>query len=274
MTGTLTIFLIILAFSINCGYAKASPALSYFVKERTACLWYIWVSAKPTEKRLIANLPKCPELVFFDSKQNSVYFNDGDTVYLLPLKQPASLPSKYATLPKVKGEKKVLWNDRSNGKLRLLVIYDVAANDVVHKEDKIYLRNEDGVLVEGSSKGAFIGGVSYTPMWEHPQLLTVFELVAEDQWQRKAELASEMFFGLSRAEEVWKEGATNWHDVEISPNWNEQGMSNYSALTDICMNETELHCLNSALQEYVNIRAQAKVKNYFKTKKDFFYVSI
>ena len=269
------IFLVGVMFTLIYVDAKASPSLSYFVKEGPKCLWYYWDSLVPTESNLLAKLPRCPELVFFDSQQNTVYFNDGDTIFSLPLKQHASQPSQFASLPKVKGEKRVLWNDKSNGKLRLLVVSDVAEKDVVRKDGKIYFRNVDGMLIEGSNKGAFIGGVSYAPMWEHPQLLTIFELVADDKWQRKAELASEIFFGLSRAEEVWKEGATNWHDVEISPNWNERGISNYSALTDICENETESHCLNSALPDFVNTKAQARVANYFsKLKKpDLFYVS-
>jgi hypothetical protein len=137
------------------------------------------------------------------------------------LKQQASQPSQYASLPKVEGRKVVLWIDKSSGKLRLLVVSDVAEKNVVRKGDRVFLRKADGNLIEGITKGMFIAGIAYTPMWENPQLLTVYELVSGNKWQRKAELASEAFFWLSRAEEVWKEGATNWDRVDVSPNWND-----------------------------------------------------
>lgn len=273
----LTLFVGMVTFALICGVAQASPSLSYFVTEGVECSWYYWDSAIPTERNLLAKLPKCPELVFFDSQQNTVYFSEGNTVYSLPLKQQASKPRQFASLPKVKGKKRVLWIDKSNGKLRLLVVSDVPEKDVVRKDGKVYLRNADGILIEGSSKGAFIGGFSYATMWEHPQLLTVFELVTDDKWQRKAELASEIFFGLSRAEEVWKEGATNWHKVEKSPIWNERGISNYSASTDLCENESEdtaLRCLRS-VEDFVTPSGQARVANYFSKEKDpdLFYIS-
>ena len=254
-----------LGLALMCANVLASPAMSYFVTEGTECSWYKWDSEMPAERTLLAKLPKCPELVFFDSKQNTAYFTAENTVYTLPLKQQASLPSKYASLPKVDGRKEVLWIEKSNGKLRLLVISDVAEKNVVRKGDRVFLRKADGKLIEGITKGMFIAGNAYAPMWENPQLLTILELGSGGKWQRKAELASEAFFWLSRAREVWKEGAMNWDDVKVSPNWNEQGLSGYSASTDLCENETvdtNLHC-SSGVEDFVNPLAQASVERYF-----------
>jgi hypothetical protein len=53
-----------------------------------------------------------------------------------------------------------------------------------------------------------------------------------------------------------------------------RGISNYSALTDLCGNETEWHCL-STVTDFVTPNAEAKIAHYFsKIKKpDLFYVS-
>ena len=265
----------ILGLALMCVNAQASPALSYFVTEGTECSWYKWDSEKPAERALLAKFTKCPELVFFDSQQNMAYFSAENTVYTLALKQQVSLPTKYASLPKVDGEKVVLWIDKSNGRLRLLVVSDVPEKNVVRKGDRVFLRKADGSLIEGITKGMFIAGFAYAPMWENPQLLTVYELVSGDKWQRKAELASEAFFWLSRAREVWKEGAINWDDVKVSPIWNERGLSGYSASADLCENETkdDLHCFRG-VEDFVNPLAQASIERYFNKTKitDLFHI--
>lgn len=267
------IFILVIALELTCATAQASPLLSYFETDGGACSWYYWDSTKLSEQNLLAKLPKCPELIFFDSQENSVYFTSGDSVYSLTLKHQSS-PQIVAGLPKVSGEKRVLWIDKSSGKLRLLVVSDVEVKDIIRKDEKVFLKNVDGDLIEGIDKGMFIGGISYAPMWESPQLLTIFELVSNDKWQRKAELASEVFFGLSRAQEVWKDGATNWDDVEISPNWNERGLSEYSASTDICSLETEWRCVRD-LSDFVTPKAEARIAHYFRKISDpeLFYVS-
>jgi hypothetical protein len=269
-------FVVMVAAAFADDHAQAAPVLSYFKTEGSACSWYNWDAALPAKQKLIAKLPACPELVFFDSQQNTFYFTTGDAVYSLPLTPLASNPRFFAKLPKVNGLKTVLWNDKSNGKLRLLVISDVAERNVVRKNGKVFLR-EDGRLIEGSNDDIFIAGFNYAPTWESPQLVTIFELVSGEKWQRKAELATESFFGLNRAEQNWKEGATHWHGSKFNPSasiWNERGISNFSASSDLCRNETEWHCL-SDISDFVAPAARASVESYFKQIKtpDLFYVS-
>ena len=267
--------MMVILFTIT--HAQASPTLSYFTKDEAACSWYYWDVALPKERKLLVKLPVCPELVFFDSQQNIFYFTSGDAVYSLPLQPLATKPQLFARLPNVNGSKRVLWNDKSKGKLRLLVVNDVAEKDVVHKDGKTYLRNEEGMLIEGNNDEMFIAGFSYAVMWKNPQLVTVFELISDDKWQRKAELATESFFGLAGAEQNWKEGAKHWYGNKYDPAasiWNERGTSDYSALSDLCDNETEWHCLG-AISDFLTPTIEASVVNYFgKTQeRSLFYVA-